>query len=430
MHQAYMLRIAADDAGKQAAPTRFLLMRDGPLDWAGEEYKDFNLDAESAAATIAVFQAQGNQLPVDYHHQTLQVEQGRTGKAPASGWIRRLEYVPGEGLYAADVEWTEPAKAEIETRAYKYISPVADFDTTTGKPVSLHSVALTNTPRTRGLTELLKAADLAAGSEETMADKTKPTDAQKAAADAWKTLTGATVRVAAQEEMEGMGMSVTPEQALMVKLAEALGLENPTLTDLLQAALDKIGAGEEGETEAAEEAAAALGLDKKAGIKRIAAAVLTLTKKGATLKAQAAQFGDVAERLKTAEAKIAEHETIRVAAAREAAINEMIDAGKLNPNAKEAVKATGTLYDNIGPEGFEKYAAEMPVIIEPGRVSAVGGGNKRATLIAAASKEFDANPKVAFGGDKPSYITASLQDEGLDGKLTAVELTTAKGGAE
>jgi len=106
----------------------------------------FIVDAESARAAVEAFEAQGNDLPIDYEHQTLGGRYASpSGQAPAAGWVKRLEAVEGEGLVAT-VEWTRPALAQLAARQYRYLSPVVVVRKEDRRLVALHSAALTNKP--------------------------------------------------------------------------------------------------------------------------------------------------------------------------------------------------------------------------------------------------------------------------------------------
>ena len=96
-----------------------------------------------------------NDYLFDYEHQTLHKE--KNGKpAPASGWFKTdaLEYVPGEGVYAKNVEWTDSAYKALLAKEYRYVSPVFLYDKDTGRPLILLHVALTNDPALTGLDEI------------------------------------------------------------------------------------------------------------------------------------------------------------------------------------------------------------------------------------------------------------------------------------
>lgn len=126
----------------------------------------FVVDAKSAGRAASEFEAQGNDLPIDYEHQTLG---GRytspTGQAPAAGWIKRLAAVAGEGL-VAEVEWTKPALAQLAARQYRYLSPVVIVSKRDRRLVALHSAALTNKPAIAGMQPLVNAVRDTAASEQ------------------------------------------------------------------------------------------------------------------------------------------------------------------------------------------------------------------------------------------------------------------------
>jgi len=90
---------------------------------------------------------------IDYEHQSL--EPGAV--APAAGWFKGLEW-RADGLYVTDARWTEKAKQMITNREYRYISPVFNYDRVTLEVTDLQSVALTNNPALRSLTDLSRVA--------------------------------------------------------------------------------------------------------------------------------------------------------------------------------------------------------------------------------------------------------------------------------
>lgn len=106
----------------------------------------FVMDAEAGRLVIEAFASQGNDLPIDYEHQTLGgTYASPSGRAPAAGWIKRLEAIDGEGLFA-EVEWTPDGMAHLAAKEYRYLSPVAIVRRSDGRMVGLHSAALTNKP--------------------------------------------------------------------------------------------------------------------------------------------------------------------------------------------------------------------------------------------------------------------------------------------
>ncbi len=114
------------------------------------------IDASNAQAVIAAAAAQADHLLIDYEHQTLYSrENGQP--APAAGWFKTLEWRPNDGLYATDVEWTDAAKAAIESREYRYISPVMAFNKQTGEIRSILMAGLVNHAAIDGLNDLAAA---------------------------------------------------------------------------------------------------------------------------------------------------------------------------------------------------------------------------------------------------------------------------------
>lgn len=116
------------------------------------------IDAKIAAAVIAEFSAKVNQTVIDYEHQTLMAAKNGM-PAPASGWFSNLVW-RDDGLYATDVEWTDPAICAIKSKQYKYISPVFLYDKRTGAVKKLLHAALTNNPALDGM-DAVAASQLA-----------------------------------------------------------------------------------------------------------------------------------------------------------------------------------------------------------------------------------------------------------------------------
>lgn len=101
---------------------------------------DFIADEESMAEIINRYERRGNDIVIDYEHQTLE-----GGQAPAAGWIKALESRGPDGLWAR-VEWTEQAREYIANKEYRYLSPVVLVRRADNKAAAIHSVGLTNAP--------------------------------------------------------------------------------------------------------------------------------------------------------------------------------------------------------------------------------------------------------------------------------------------
>jgi phage I-like protein len=120
------------------APAEFQLFPYGNIRIEGEQ--DAILDEESMGSIIAGFERRGNDMVIDYEHQTLMGTQ-----APAAGWIKRLINKGKEGLWAV-VEWTEQAREYLAKKEYRYFSPVFWTRNKDRKIVGIQNVALTNDP--------------------------------------------------------------------------------------------------------------------------------------------------------------------------------------------------------------------------------------------------------------------------------------------
>jgi phage I-like protein len=68
----------------------------------------------------------------------------------AAGWIDKLAYVSGLGLFVK-VTWTEAARQHIQSGEYRFVSPLFGFDLKTGAVRYLINAALTNNPALDGM---------------------------------------------------------------------------------------------------------------------------------------------------------------------------------------------------------------------------------------------------------------------------------------
>ena len=114
------------------------------------------MNAASAEALLSASTLQADKTLIDYDHQTLHSKTNGQ-QAPAAGWFSQLAWRPDDGLYATDVEWTAAAQAAIESKEYRYISPVLRYNPGTGEVTGLLMAALVNYPALDGLTDLAAA---------------------------------------------------------------------------------------------------------------------------------------------------------------------------------------------------------------------------------------------------------------------------------
>ena len=143
----------------EAASAEFRIIPQGEfrsIDGRPEGLPGWKMDSVIAGG-IAADLAARDALVIDYEHQTLRVKQNGQ-PAPAAGWLSRVTWREGLGLFAVDVKWTDKAKQMIGAGEYRFISPVFTFDKTSGNVGRLIGLGLTNNPGLTGLTDLSKVA--------------------------------------------------------------------------------------------------------------------------------------------------------------------------------------------------------------------------------------------------------------------------------
>lgn len=128
-----------------------------PASMTGGSLLDWEMNAGIAGTLIAALEQSGKPILYDYEHNSLY------GDSRAAGWITRLVYVAGRGLFG-QVEWTPRGAEEIAQKVYRYSSPLFVFDPKSGAVTELLSVALTNNPALGdlGAVDLARRAALAA----------------------------------------------------------------------------------------------------------------------------------------------------------------------------------------------------------------------------------------------------------------------------
>jgi len=338
-----------------SAPTRILIIPDGQvLSSSG----NFVLDAQGAVAIMQDRTVKAVDAVIDYEHQTLGgTYSAPAGLAPAAGWLKALEYVPGEGLWA-NVEWTEKARAALAAREYRYLSPVVIVRTSDRRAVELHSVALTNTPAIRGMKPLVNK------------DGTNATETPEGPADS----------------------ASSKETAMRDQLIGMLALKSDASDDEVLAAVKALveRAGE-AENQVAE-ASKAAGLSPE----KLAAGLLVL-------KQQAADTQALADRLAKAETTLAEQHCERL-------INAAKDAGKL----VEAQEPWAKALIAKDPAGFEAYVASAPVVRQLGATTAPTGTGSagRQAIVAKAAGEWAGSKELQGLTCKAAFVNDALRQAG------------------
>lgn len=141
----------SDDGWHQLLPVGPFKARDGrPFDVPGGHWQ---LDKTIATTLINRAKTLGQDILIDYDHQTLKVDQNGQ-PAPAAGWYNgdEIEWREGEGLFIKP-RWTERAAALVAAKEYRFLSAVFPYDAQ-GRPLELRMTAITNDPGVVGMQAL------------------------------------------------------------------------------------------------------------------------------------------------------------------------------------------------------------------------------------------------------------------------------------
>ena len=287
-----------------------------PLGHVTSAKGEFNVDGESFSAMKAQIAQRGVDLVVDYEHQTLTGEQ-----APAAGWVKELFL--DDGQIKARVEWTDRAKAYLENREYRYLSPVITVRKADGKAMGLHSIALTNTPAIEHMEAIVNSLNFEGG-QNTMNEFMK--------------------KLAA---LLGLGEDATEEQ-----VAEALKAcveENKSLKESAAEAAKQQPA-EDDKVVANKAVCELLGLKAGAATADVAAAIMAL--KGGNIGGV-----NLVEQVKSLEAKLADRDA-------EEAVELALKAGKITPAQREWAKG----YALKSLDDFRGFVEKAPQVVPMGTV--------------------------------------------------------------
>lgn len=289
-----------------------------------------NFDPEAiVAASLA--RAGNTELPGDYQHRMdLKPETGVD--ALASAWVKQLK--AEGGAVRARVDWTSAARAKIEAKEYRYVSPRFAVDAA-GNVLFIVRFALTNTP---AITDLPAIAAHALNTP-------KETDV-----NLLSRLLGALA----------ISASVTEDQAIELVRSMVTRLNDVT---------------------------------KAAGLTSAAAAddvVSALRRVDATQYVSAADHKVVVDKLAALEVQVANANTARLTAEISAAVDAGIAKGQIVPAAKDFWIGQCTSAASTAP--VIDFLKTAPVVLPPGRQGdirpPVGGGE-----ISAAAVEAD--PEMA-----------------------------------
>lgn len=407
MEPHYAFRFIALEREDGKAPTRVQIMRDGNLGWLG--FENMELNEKSAQNVIDHFDKAGVDLPIDYHHATVKEETGKTDKAPAAGWIKAgsLEYIKGDGLYG-EVTWNPEAAKEIEAEEYKYLSPVV-LSNEEDEIVLLHSMALTNRPRTKDQIELLKAAEFLAATG--IGDITVPTTKKLKTVAAQDVPIEEPAPLPAVDETQKLLSDVIAElQAAGITIAD-----DAPLVEVLMAVIEAVKGVEVKEPEEVEEVVAdAATPATKTVAPTPAAAPCAKTAESAevcALRVKAEAYDKMNERVKVLEAEAGKKRVDEL-------VEAEIAAGKILPDDTKMIAAARGLA-NADETRFKLVYGAMAPVCEPGRVVSPTASDKkeaqktsRAKLIAASAEQWSTDGAGKYGDKLRYYVGAALDEAG------------------
>jgi phage I-like protein len=315
-----MLMILKELAG---APGEFQVLPAGKIEIEG--MAPAFLDEAAAREVIAAFTARGNDMVIDYEHQTL-----REDKAPAAGWIRELVWKGAEGLWARAVDWTRVAKEHLENREYRYFSPVIIVDEV-GRVVRLFNVALTNSPRINHLQPIVAKF----GAMETEIE-------EAIMIEKLRKLLGLAADAGEDKVLEAVTLSVNKAEGIVAckEILDALGVKADAGKE---AVVGTIAAIKESAAVACKEILDALGVKADAGKDEVLRTV-------AALKAPAGAAVQLSQQVAALTAKIAAME-------QEDLVSLALKEGKTSP---EEVEKWGRELALKNPESFKTIVLSRP----------------------------------------------------------------------
>lgn len=296
MKKVYAI-IAALGAGGKDLPEWYPIFGDGWSEVEGDG--KFLVDEQAWSLVQAALNRRGIEIVFDYEHQTIE-----NTKAPAAGWVKEWRYTPGIGI-EAKVEWTEEAAGFLAKNEYRYHSPVFYVRKSDLRLAGIHSVALTNAPKTNQLKPLL-------------------------------------AKLGAQSSTEG-----NMDRKLLIA---KLGLAEDATDDQILAALDKLKTKQVAAKEVIpKEVTEALGLEPS-DTSTVVASIHAL-KQGEKTMVSKADFEALQQKLAKRDA--------------EEAVAAALKAGKITPDQKDWADN----YAASDLAGFNTFVAKAPVVVPLGELN-------------------------------------------------------------
>jgi len=131
------------------APTEFRLFT---AELVTTSKGDFVFDDKAAKAVMSAWEAQGNELPIDYDHAMVDPTT-RPQDRGAAGWFKLA--LKGGELWAVDIRWTADGEKAVASGEWRYSSPYFGYDPETKRITEIINVAITNLPATKKMDALV-----------------------------------------------------------------------------------------------------------------------------------------------------------------------------------------------------------------------------------------------------------------------------------
>lgn len=297
MRKTYTSMVAKFGLGSgDELPEWYTIFPEGEVEIEGEG--SFIVSKEAFTLLKAQIERRGLEIVFDYEHQTL-----KDIKSPAAGWCRDWRWEDGVGIQAR-IDWTEEATGFLKKGEYRYYSPVFFVRKSDQLLAGVHSVALTNAPKTNHLQPLL--AKLGAETNH-------------------------------QQTEESMN--------LLKMLIAALKLNEDATEDEVVAAVKKLQDGSQEEV-VAKSIVEALGLEG-GDVSTVVASIHALKQTEKTMVSKSD--------FEALQAKLAEKDAKTVVA-------KAMKEGKITPDQKD----WATTYATTDPQGFATFVTKAPVVIPQG----------------------------------------------------------------
>jgi len=273
-------------------------------------------ERDNLGRMVELFNRYSTPCSIDYDHQTVAASH-KSGPIETAGYVTRLE-LRDDGIWGLG-KFTQKATDLIRAGSYGFCSPVIQsnvIDRKSGEvePLQLFNVALTVNPYQDGLTPIVLSKDI-----------TMKKDDKSGCVTAAKPIEGEPVVVkadtAGDTKPADIGEAQGKKPSLLAAIAQGVGVDEATVTGLIQDNLDKIIAILKGDS--VENKAGTAVMSKELDIKE--AQLIALSKRVEALESEKAAV--IAQK--------AEADKIALAKKIDTRVDELLSTGYLLPEQKQ-----------------------------------------------------------------------------------------------